>query len=104
MVVLLAVPRLALPAVLAGTQRNGRLLLGVQLGSKVLHVCVSGETQCDIGFPALGLTASHEQPAKHAQRQTATGAQLVPNSLLARAGSWETPASVGFQGLVVSWP
>lgn len=59
----------ALPAVLACTQRMGLLVVGVQLGGKVVHVCVSCRVQRDIGGAAIGATGSHEQAAKHAQRQ-----------------------------------
>ena len=68
-ILVLVVPVPALLAVLGCTQGEGRVLLGVQLGSKVLHVCVSCRAACDIGGAVIGATASHEQPAKHAQSQ-----------------------------------
>lgn len=65
--VLLEVSGLALLAMLGCAQR-GVVVLWVQLGSKVLHVCVSCRVQCDIEGAVIGATGSHAQPAKHAQQ------------------------------------
>ena len=99
----MVVRALALLAVLAGTQGKGGLLVGVQLGSKVVHVCVSCRAQCDIGSAAIGATAAHEQQAKHAQQPTGKAS----SSAATRSGNFgERLASFWFCSgsvLVLGW-